>query len=290
MFIGNKRAVKTLKQSIMKKQFAQAYIFSGPDQVGKRTLAEKFAVALVTGKPFEEINDELILRAYPDTLKLYPEKEEKRGVVKTKNVSLESVREAMGKLSQYPYAGNYRVLIIDEAEKMKSQHALLKTLEEPNSTSIVILLTANISKILPTIRSRCRQIVFTLVDEVELVRALTGRGSGNSQEISSLAMGRPGVAIRCIEDESFLERLRETREIFQNFSQLTTSERLKIGEGMARNVPQGIQKLQLLLWLEQSGGEKASAEKLKTIQKGIDLLSSTNANPRLAIENTLISL
>ena len=140
-FIGNKKAVTLLEKTIQSGKVSQAYLFSGPEAVGKFTLAKFFSRAIISNQSFTSILRNIKVNAGKDNflldlIVLSPDVEEKNGIIREKDIPIEKIRNAQKELTLYPYQGKYKVLIINDAHKLteQSQNALLKTLEEPNST------------------------------------------------------------------------------------------------------------------------------------------------------------
>jgi len=302
-FIGNKKAVSFLERVIGNDSVAHAYIFSGPDQVGKRTLAELFARCLILDVPFDiEINQELtgVNAAHKSDLKiLTPVVEEKGGVSKQKDISVSQVREAQQFLVAYPYLGKKKVLVVDDAHKMtvSAQNAMLKILEEPNSTSMLILITNEIDRILRTISSRCQTINFGLVADAEMEKELASADLADVQT-TILSMGRPG---RMIEFSSNPEIAREQYVQLQelvaavNFSQ---TQRLALAEKYSKNVPETINSLRLWVWKLHSDCDKNGDVEyisrahgiIGKINECISNLTTTNASGRLVLEKLFLSI
>ncbi|TAK96628.1 DNA polymerase III subunit delta' [Patescibacteria group bacterium] len=287
-FIGNKKIVSLLEQSRAQKRLAQAYLFAGPERVGKRTLAERFALELITGKDFAALSENEITQARFDLLSLSPEEVEKRGVTKEKAISVEQVREAIGALATYPYAGLRKVLVVDGADKLRreAQNALLKTLEEPNSTSTIILVANDRQSLLPTIRSRCRHINFSLVSTKEL--QLLGT---EFSEAIPLSLGRPGLAISLAQNKKALTETREWSEQMKQLEGQSVTERMRLSERLSKNVPKAIEQLKFLLWqVHERSTDVTSLALAGKIAATIQTLETTNANARLAIDALLLDL
>ncbi|HAG68689.1 MAG TPA: DNA polymerase III subunit delta [Lachnospiraceae bacterium] len=161
--IGQDNIKERLQSAIINGTVGHAYIIDGEEGSGKRTLAGMFSMALQC----ESLKrDEGLKRCYPcmrcsscgralsgnhpDIIRLTHEKPD--------SISVDEVREQVVRdASIKPYSSSYKVYLIAEAEKMtvQAQNALLKTLEEPPSYAVIILVTNNISALLPTIISRC---------------------------------------------------------------------------------------------------------------------------------------
>lgn len=216
MFIGNKRAIQYLEAITLKKKSAHAYLFLGPDGVGKRTAAFLFARGLLCEKASPifggckectvcslrdlEISDRfrlIELRAAPTS-----------GSDKSPSeISIDEVRNLRSWVARASVAT--RVVLINEAEALSlpASNAILKILEEPHSSVVFILVSSAPEILLPTILSRVVSIRFGLVAESDL-RLMRGAAA----ELISLARGRPGVMSRLIEDEKFR---RNQQELFQ---------------------------------------------------------------------------
>lgn len=303
MIIGHQNIINLLDRSLKKGKISQAYIFSGPESVGKFLLARIFAKSLIEEEDFAKAcrkGDEKI--THPDLLIIEPEKDEKRGVVKEKEIKIEQIKEAQKSLLLFPYQGKYKILVINNAHRMNStaQNSLLKTLEEPNSTSIIILIAHYEQKILPTLRSRCQRIKFSLVDDLEIKKGFEASGKKITDEIISLAMGRPGAALELVNNKEELIMRNKTLDNLANLSSLNINDRMKMAEDMSKNIVEAIKKLEIWIWLLRSSylsnmkskkiGASDNFRKIEMIEKSLHVLRETNANSRLVIENLLINL
>ncbi len=127
-----------------------AYVFSGPEHSGKKTLAEHIA-AYILGTTRAKLG------IHPDFLLV--ERKDEDGNLK-KDITVEHIALVTSKVMMTPISAKYNVIIIEDAERMNlfAANALLKTLEEPATPTIFFLLTHNIEQVLPTIRSRVHSI------------------------------------------------------------------------------------------------------------------------------------
>lgn len=281
-FIGNKKSIEFLRRSIEHDHVGHAYIFAGPEHLGKFLLAEMFAQALILGTKLEENNIEIKQDALFDMVIVEPEVTEKNHVTKQRDISIETVRVLQKTLSLFPYHGRKKVLIINDAHRLNTsaQNGLLKTLEEPNDTCIMILVTHEANKLLPTIQSRCVTLNFSLV-----------------QESSQAIMGRPGLAKiygENLEEKNIFE---QGETLLQKLPHLSIGERMKEAEALSKDVVKTLKILMVWVWLLRDRVKEAEITSKKgayfsidKIEESMNLLKSTNANARLALEALFLEL
>lgn len=297
-FIGNKKAVSLLGNSLEKGSINHAYLFSGPERVGKFTLAKMFALHLIEGTKLQNDIDVFNKDALLDLLMVAPEIVEKNNVSKQRDISIESIREAKQSLSLFPYHGKYKVLIIDDAHKMNTaaQNGLLKILEEPNQTTVLILVTNEIDRMLPTILSRLQVINFGLVSDEDMQRGFVEL-SAFPAEVIALSIGRPGLA-------KFLSQNDEARnfraDALREFAQLrngSLNEKFKLAEELSKDIVKTLEKLNMWIWeirktasLSDLSGQEVIYASIEKIQKSMAILKRTNANSRLILETLFMDL
>lgn len=167
-FVGNQRLVSLLRQG----ELPPASLFTGPDGIGKKTLALLLAahVDCKAGDPADLCGRcTSCVKAthgnHPDIRLYRPEKI---------SIKIESIRELNREAQFKPFEGRRRFFVLDEAEKLTEEaaNAILKTLEEPPETTRIILVTAYPQRLLPTILSRCQTFVFRALRQQELARYL----------------------------------------------------------------------------------------------------------------------
>ncbi len=233
--LGQDAALDALKAAITSGRLASSWIFHGPEGVGKRTTAARLARLLLESKsthqdilefsPPEQSSTQDLVDAgtHPDLVLINKEmsavsqisrlRDKKQmdipvdllrehmigGVVKQENKGFEPA------VYHTPAMGPRRVFIIDEADLLNhtGQNALLKTLEEPPPTSVIILLTTNPDRLLPTIRSRCQRLAFRRLDEASMSEWISRKHPGNSDDDMSWAIsfadGSPGRLLFALE-------------------------------------------------------------------------------------------
>lgn len=156
---GQEKAIAVLQNALRHRRVPQAYLFSGPDGVGKKLTAIMLAKALNC----RELEDDACDRCaachkietgnHPDVRIIEPDGQ---------FIKIDQIRDVQKDVGYKPYEGKRKVYIIDNAETMRSEaaNALLKTLEEPSADAVIILVTPNVYALLPTVVSRCQFVRF----------------------------------------------------------------------------------------------------------------------------------
>jgi DNA polymerase-3 subunit delta' len=286
--VGHQKITDFLTKSIERNSISQAYLFCGPEHLGKFMVALDFAKK-ITGSN-KEIN--------PDIMIVSPEIEKKKGIIKTKDIKISQIREMQKSLSLSPYFGKYKVAIIDDAGRLtiSAQNALLKTLEESEENVVIILVCHNLEKILPTIKSRCFIKKFGLVGDKELMEIIN-QGE-NQKEIIAWSLGRPGFAIKLAEKKE-LDEKKEIKKFLEKILESNLSEKFFFAEELSKNSESLSEQLDFWLFLLRknilSEGKFLSINLEKTlglidrISETKEDLKETNANARLALENLFLN-
>lgn len=217
---GHVHATDTLSRAVETDRVRHAYLFGGPAGVGKRTVAREFAKALTClerpsgGSPCGRCRScrKIDRGVHPDVqvfdLAAQTAATAGKGTGKNTSLTIETVRSLCATAVLRPVEGKWRVIIVDDAESMgeAAQEALLKTLEEPPSFAVIVLLASDAELLLPTVRSRCQTIDFALVPRGVIERGLIARGvaSGEAALLAGAAGGSPGWAVRASTDPKML--------------------------------------------------------------------------------------
>jgi len=162
--LGHDRVKGLLARALGQGRLPPALLLSGPEGVGKRTLAVEAARGLLCDKgPGEPCNacrtcDRTSRGIHPDLIVVVPETA--TGFLARETIKIEHIRDAVREILGLPFEARARVVILDNAQCMTEQamNALLKALEEPPATSHLVLVTASPQALLPTIRSRCQSL------------------------------------------------------------------------------------------------------------------------------------
>lgn len=213
----------------------QCFLFSGPRHVGKRLVAEWFANQLIGA------GESTVM---PDLLVIEPEVVATAKHVKTKPITIDTVREVRHFLSRTPLSGHKRVVIVDQAETLGvgAANALLKILEEPPRDSVLILITAERERLLSTLLSRLFPVTFRPLSPM-LLREAFPEASALPQFFFDL--GLPGIIVRALSHADLFETDKtRLRDLFQ-LSRLSLRDRLALAEELALDEESTLRLLEL---------------------------------------------
>lgn len=268
-------------------KLSHAYLFSGQEKVGKKTLALEWISLLLSENP----------RLHPDFVFVEP---------RESVIQISQIRDLAWQLSLKPFKARLRVALVDQAHLMTeaAQNCFLKTLEEPKGEALLILITEYPESLLSTILSRCEVIKFYPVPKTEIESYLKEKGIDSWKEISEISGGKPGVVI------DFLlhpQKINERRQKIEELNKILNSD-ISFRFQRAKDLSQEPNLRELLhIWLSYFRDalidrsltsdikhSDYSLSKLKNIIRQIQsvnfLISTTNVNPRLALEILMLEL
>ncbi len=204
---GHAELVDGLFAAAKNGRLAHALLFAGPDGIGKHLAAEWLAAGLLCakgpGRPCGGCGPEKRLEAgsHPDFLAIDPDAEGEEEIKIGRITYRErDPRANVGDfLSLKPMEGGWRIVLVRDAERMtdEAQNALLKTLEEPGKSTLLVLVAARPEALLPTTTSRCVRVVFRPLDRAATGEILRAHGipSDEAAILARLGRGSPGLAI-----------------------------------------------------------------------------------------------
>ncbi len=221
--LGQERVLGQLKTALRQGRLAHAYLFLGPEGVGKAATARALAAVLNCARPREDGDGcgacpscrRLVAGTHPDFLVLAPTSEGRQPQIK-----IEQVREFRRLTNYPPVAGGWRVALITPAEALNdaAANALLKTLEEPPSQHLLVLTAGVEDDLFPTVVSRCQKLAFSPLPTPLIISELTRRGRSASQAVllAVLSGGSLGRAL-ALEPE---ELARQRRQVLADLGRL----------------------------------------------------------------------
>lgn len=205
--IGHEQNIEHLENAIENGQVSHAYIFNGEDGIGKMTTAKAFVKALLCESKNSCGTCQSCIQIdsgnHPDVIYVTHEKA---------GITVDDIRDQVNQsVFVKPYSSDYKVYIIDEADKMNAaaQNALLKTIEEPPAYAVIILLSNNKESFLETIVSRCVVLNFGSLKESQVREYLNSHYdnmNGREDLAVSYSMGNIGKAKKVIESDDFNEQ------------------------------------------------------------------------------------
>lgn len=295
--LGQQQGVELLRQAVLKNRVAPAYLFAGPEGVG-RSLAAQCFVELLFGSHKNRVRQ----GNHPDLLWVQPtylyqgqrltateaaEKGVKRKAPPT--IRLEQIREITEFLSRPPLQAPKHMVVLEQAETMAeaAANALLKTLEEPGQATL-ILIVPSVESVLPTLVSRCQRIPFYRLNAAAMAQVLTQTGHEEILQHSavlSVAAGSPGDAIA-----SYQQLQAIPPELLKTLTKVPSSyrEALELAKQIDKDLDTEAQ-LWLVDYLQQSyWQQKRQPSMIKQLEQARKSLLCY-AQPRLVWECTLLS-
>ena len=214
LLLGHAAAEATLLDALRTHRLHHAWLITGPDGVGKATLAFRFARRLLAGvpaidslalDPAHPVFRRVAAGSHADLLTIELGVNEKTGRQRSQ-IAVDDVRRIGGFMSLTPAEGGWRIVIVDGAEDLNqaSANAILKILEEPPERALLILCCAAPGRLLPTIRSRCRRLRLDPLDDAAMTELLAAYlpelAAEERGRLLILAEGSPGRALLLAEE------------------------------------------------------------------------------------------
>ncbi|HET7089635.1 MAG TPA: DNA polymerase III subunit delta' [Anaerolineae bacterium] len=234
--VGHAWAVAQLARAIDEDRLSHAYLITGPAQIGKATLARAMAMAInCTGeaRPCGACRPcvRIATSTHADVRVVAPEGE---------RLKIDQIRELQRELSLSPVEARKRVAILDDFDRatIEAANALLKTLEEPASSVVLVVIAPEAELLLPTIVSRCQVVALRPLTIAQVRDALVSRwgvDAGRADLLAHLSGGRIGWAITAAKDKSVLERRAARLDHLQRLFGASRVERFAYAELLARS-------------------------------------------------------
>lgn len=225
--LGNDMLKEHFKKAIENHKVSHAYILTGEAGMGRKSIANAFAMTLLCEKGGNEpcmtchSCKQVLAGSHPDLIYVKHEKPASIGV--------DDIREQINDTIMIrPYSSYYKIYIVDEAEKMtpQAQNALLKTIEEPPSYAVVILITTNQDAFLPTILSRCVQLKLKPLKDFTIKSYLTEHLKildKDAEICAAFARGNLGKAIHLASSDEFKELYQKVMNLIKNIGTMDIS-------------------------------------------------------------------
>ncbi len=213
LLLGHAAAEATLAEAMRSGRMHHAWLLTGPEGVGKATLAFRFARKLFAGAPAdnslavderEKVFRRVAAGSHADLLTVERKWDAKRKRLRGEIV-VDDVRRIAEFLHLTPAEGGWRVVVVDGAEDLNrnAANALLKVLEEPPQRAVLLLVCSAAGRLLPTLRSRCRRLRLDALDDATmaalLLRYLPDAAEEERGRLATLGEGSIGRALALAE-------------------------------------------------------------------------------------------
>lgn len=208
--VGHQSILEALVRAFRSGRGHHAYLFSGPDGIGKRSVATILGQSILCergpiGQPCGECGpcSRVLAGSHADWIVIRPEGE---------RIKIETIRKLNHDFNFRPFEGGARVVLIEASDRMtpEAANALLKTLEEPPAGSSFILIASNHVQLLPTVVSRCQHVPFSVLSPDDVSTVMRRVAPQLDDEVMASAAvfsgGSPGQALALIDDPVFLAR------------------------------------------------------------------------------------
>ncbi len=291
MIIGHKRQQERLKALFKKDKIPHAFLFSGPESVGKRKVVFWFLKMINCEK--ERLSAscncssccEIERSLHTDITEISSLKKE---------IQLEQIEEVIEKSYYKSAKARFKGIVINDAHLMNlyAQNSLLKVLEEPPEKTIIFLITSFKRILFSTVVSRAFEMKFSIVPKKEIEEKIEDR------EAVKLSLGRPGLAINYL---NFPEKKREAEKIKKRIEKMVESELFfKFSEiksfieednlDIFLNLFLDFAKERMVKNLKAGKGTKKNREVIAKTEEVIYLLSKTNINKQIALEDIMLKI
>lgn len=303
--IGHSTQLEQLTQDISSENISHAYLFNGPDSIGKFTIARLFAQTLQCQTPScptsQSSSDKTETASLCPTC-LQIQKGQHFDTIELLNdghvIKIATIRETVERIHT-SRQGAYMCILIEDADRFTAAAAncLLKTLEEPPKNTVFILTATNASSILDTIISRTRTINFhqvpTTTLQEKLVTLFPESSSPNIESAIEYSMKKPGIAISLLSDPESFEATKSLHSKINNLLTKPTSinDKLQLIESETADRQKAIEFNNALIYqlYKHSSSNPKYLNVLPSTYK-IPSLLNRNVNTRLLFENLLLAI
>ncbi len=326
--VGHEWAVRQMRMAVERDEVPHALLITGPERIGKMTLAHTVAKAMLCKSPDEDrpcghcsACRRIESGNYPDFMVVEPEDPARP------SLKVDQIRALERFLYLTPNESSYKIAIVSpfEVATVSAANALLKTLEEPPSYVHLILLASDAETLLPTIVSRAQQLALRPLDRGKIQQALMERWhvpEPQAERLARLSGGRLGWAVQAAMDDTYLERMELALQTLFELLRSDLPSRFDKAKALAKDTEQFVEFLEywqagwrdIMLLQAASGVEDAgtrgliyrevqqtlaraahrfpvqtSIRTLKRLKDAQDALYQ-NANTQLLVENLLLNL
>ncbi len=324
--IGHDHAIHTLRRALTSQRVRHAYLFTGPEHIGKALLARRFAQTLLcTGGPDPTVAPQNPCQTCLSCRKVlhnnHPDVHYIARPPDRQFIVIDQVRALQSDTARKTMEGRRNIFIIEGMHEMNLQAAncLLKTLEEPEPDVVLLLTVPDPGVLLQTILSRVQQVPMHLLTTAQIRQALQERWRVADEDaalISALAAGRMGWAVQAVEDDDLLSERQSQLETLTRVPSLSRVQRFDIAQkfstesdkikGMlelwllwwrdlifaANNCPDLVVNVDMRALLQKQAAKISPVESLRVIHTILRTLEALdqNVNARMALEVLMLDV
>ena len=319
--IGHQKQINFLLNSAQSNFLSQVYLFYGQSSIGKKRVAIEFSKFIETKNGFKNETEQNIeckdieMNRHPDFKIIHPQSKTEKG---RQAIPIEEIKNLASFLDLKPLRAKYKIVVIDNAHLLNydAQSALLKTLEEPRKNVIFFLITQYPQLLVSTILSRSSKLYFPLVRLNDIKDYIINEkkiDAKRADKIAFFSFGKPGLALNFL---SFPQKIGEEKKSFEEFMRIVKSDlfiRFNLAKILSNNREEASKSLEnwlkyfrlILLshvldrpeYLNSMGisylpnfSDDDLIKIIQLLQKTKLIISTTNANAKLALENLLINI
>ena len=266
---GHQYVKNILSKHLNSGSFAHAYLFSGSAGLGKRALALELAAKILG-----TVN----LSSHPDFLLLDAAGE----------ISIEQAQEFLERLHLKPFVAKKKIAIINHAQFLNtaSSNALLKTLEEPSASTVIILIAEG--KVLATIASRCQCFNFNAFSQSQMAAFALKKGFKVSPQQIALSFGSPARLNKLVQDAEFLKNQQQLIDDWYKLAATTFAE--KIAAVSDYGTKESDELFQTFgIWLLWQSKNQPEAKKLNALLEALKGLKA-NLNKKMVLQGLFLKI
>jgi hypothetical protein len=227
---GHTTVKKLLEKQLARQVFPHAYLFVGPEGIGKKTVAEEMGGQILNAERLDNHPDYIYYNAGND-------------------LGMDGLRQFLQQLAHKPFLGQHKVAIIDNMDQANVQmsNALLKTLEEPSSSTILFVIASQ-NNLLPTIVSRCQMLTFNSLNKQEIADYAKTKGLKVDGMMLQASFGSPARLESLLRDPESAEHINGAVITLQKAENGTMADKLLAINALAEFETADLKQI-LLTWL-----------------------------------------
>lgn len=286
--IGNKQIKDTLEKAISQNKTSHSYLFIGIQGIGKKMLAIEFAKMLLCINDIKPCNKcksciEFDTNNNPDFSYIEPD---------GNSIKIEQIRDLQKKIQEKPIISERKIYIINDADLMtqEAQNCLLKTLEEPPEFATIILIGANETAFLPTIKSRCTILHFNKIDNEDIKKYLLENYNINniSENMLEVFQGSIGKALKLKDKQEEYQKIELIVQQIKQNDLIDLINKSEILYQSKEEIEELLEYLNIIL-LRKAKQEYLYTNCIKIVENTKKRLKQ-NANYDMSIDNMLFNI